>query len=65
MPEPLEFFCIVRETEGREWFDMSTINPIRSISQNIADETNHEMPYWAEGNPIKRIVKVRIEEVVE
>jgi hypothetical protein len=56
-------YCAIRQTGGREWIDINTVELDAEMAQFQADEVNGIMPSYAQNNPVVRIAKCLIEEV--
>lgn len=57
-----DYYCAVRLTEGREWFDISTLSLAIDDCMRKADKINSYLGAWAAVNPIVRFVRVKIKE---
>jgi len=57
----LTTFCVVRRTEGRLWFDTSSISGDRDECARIARDTDSRIPGWAATNVIVDVRPVVIE----
>lgn len=42
---------MVRYTEGHYWIDTATISSLQSVTQEMADKIDAEIPGWAQANP--------------
>lgn len=51
--------------DGHEWMDMETYGFDHQDVQRRADQQAKNVPGWAKANPIVRISKVVIKEVIE
>jgi hypothetical protein len=63
MPIQRHVWMAIRKTEGREWFDTTTLGFEQGESQEFAEKFNATMPDWAAVNPVLRVVKVLIQEI--
>lgn len=54
------YHIAVRKTDGREWFDSSTIDLLRDEARRKASQTDKKIPGWAKHNPVVRVARVSI-----
>ena len=64
----LEAWAAVRrilkvEPDGLDWIDVDSLSPSEVVAQRSAADTDAAIPAWAIGNPVVRVVRVRVEEV--
>lgn len=60
------YFAPIRESEGKQWVSSSELSANLIGAQVLADQTErHCGADWAKLNPVKRIVRVAIVEIVE
>ena len=62
--KPEFFYLAVRACEGREWFDTLSLSTIEEISRDKTRENALIIPQWDKANPVVRIAKVTIVEVI-
>lgn len=56
-----EAFVAIRKDETGEWMDTDTLEVLLDMAKENAAKRNAANPGWAKANPVKRIVRVRIE----
>ena len=59
------FFGAIRTSDEGEWLDVRTISFTREGVDEIARRNDARITHWAKANPVVRVVRFRIEEVVE
>lgn len=58
------FFCAIRKNEHHEWLDIKTIGSLPEITKAGIEQTNKEIPGWSKNNPVERIVRVEVSEIL-
>lgn len=53
-------YVAIREADGREWMDTSSLHLVRELTVKTAAEQDARIPQWAAANPVKRIVPVTV-----
>ena len=55
-------WAAVRNTEGREWIDINTLEVTADLARSAASVTDALIPLYAADNPVVRIVRVEVGE---
>jgi hypothetical protein len=58
-----EIYIAVRESEGKEWIDLTSWGYVELTARDSADNVDGTIPQWAEKNPIVRIAKFKLAEI--
>lgn len=58
-------YMAVRLTEDKEWLDKETLAYSESDARKFATDSEKNIPEWAKENPVVRVAKIRIEEVLD
>jgi len=53
-------YAVIRETDRKEWIDISTISLFPNVAKHKADENDKWIPVWAKDNKQVRVVQVKI-----
>lgn len=60
-----EIYIAVRESDGKEWIDLTSWGYVAQTALNSAEKVNGIITVWARENPVKRIAKFRLVEIEE
>ena len=55
-------YAAIRESNGREFIDMSTFSQVLCLAKAKAQHTAGAIPNWAKNHPIQRFAEVTITE---
>lgn len=53
-------WAAIRETEGEDWFDTTTISTDREDCELRAYKVDKENPLWAKDNPVKYFARIEV-----
>lgn len=53
-------YVVIRRSNGRDYFDLSSLSCLRKNAMNYAHDTDAQIPQWASQNPVIGTVQVEI-----
>lgn len=59
-----QVYAAIRTTDGREWIDTTTLSLLRDEATQAATDTDKLIPHYAADNPVVRISRVEIREML-
>lgn len=57
-------FLVIRDDNGHEWPDLSTISWSKKGAREKAEQRNKQVPQWGNANPVVRIGQFEVKEVM-
>ena len=55
----------VRKVNGKEWIDISSWGYVFQTTKEYLKNTDRNIPHWAKDNPVIRISRFKLVEIVE